>query len=97
ERAIAELGGLRHLTVETRKPAPGTPAGIGASGTVTLPRYETGASIPTRKAYGDTLVALGSRPDVVAMDGEVSNSTHADEFAKQYPARFFELFIAEQQ
>jgi transketolase len=31
------------------------------------------------------------------MDGEVSNSTHADEFAKQYPDRFFEMFIAEQQ
>jgi transketolase len=42
-------------------------------------------------------VALGERPDVVAMDGEVSNSTHADEFAKQYPDRFFEMFIAEQQ
>jgi transketolase len=31
------------------------------------------------------------------MDGEVSNSTHADEFAKAYPDRFFEMWIAEQQ
>ncbi len=31
------------------------------------------------------------------MDGEVSNSTFADEFAKAYPDRFFEMFIAEQQ
>src|ERR1700686_266567 len=31
------------------------------------------------------------------MDGEVSNSTHADEFAKAYPERFFEMWIAEQQ
>jgi transketolase len=31
------------------------------------------------------------------MDGEVSNSTHAEEFAKAYPDRFFEMFIAEQQ
>src|SRR3979490_744697 len=30
------------------------------------------------------------------MDGEVSNSTHADEFAKKYPDRFFEMYIAEQ-
>jgi transketolase len=36
-------------------------------------------------------------PDVVAMDGEVSNSTHADEFAKAHPERFFEMWIAEQQ
>jgi transketolase len=97
ERAIAELGGVRHLTVETRKPEPGEPAKIAASGTVTLPRYEKGTKVATRKAYGDALVALGGRPDVVAMDGEVSNSTHADEFAKQFPDRFFEIFIAEQQ
>ena len=43
-------------------------------------------------------MALGAaRPDVVALDGEVSNSTHADEFKKAYPDRFFEMFIAEQQ
>ena len=37
------------------------------------------------------------RPDVVALDGEVSNSTYAEEFAKAYPDRYFEMFIAEQQ
>jgi transketolase len=97
ERAIAELGGVRHLTVATRKPQPGSPAPIESSGTVDLPRYEKGDKVATRKAYGDALVALGGRSDVVAMDGEVSNSTHADEFAKAFPARFFEMFIAEQQ
>ena len=63
---------------------------------VHLPTYQLGDKVPTRKAYGDALLALGARPDVVAMDGEVSNSTHADEFAKAYPERFFEMFIAEQ-
>jgi transketolase len=33
----------------------------------------------------------------VALDGEVSNSTFADEFAHAYPGRYFEMFIAEQQ
>jgi transketolase len=33
---------------------------------------------------------------MVVLDAEVSNSTHADEFKKAYPARFFEMFIAEQ-
>ncbi len=51
----------------------------------------------TRKAYGDALLALAAIPEVVAMDGEVSNSTHADEFAKAHPDRFFEVYIAEQQ
>ena len=31
------------------------------------------------------------------MDGEVCNSTHAEEFAKAYPERYFEMYIAEQQ
>src|SRR6266699_2788644 len=31
------------------------------------------------------------------MDGEVSNSTYADQFAHAYPQRYFEMYIAEQQ
>lgn len=43
-------------------------------------------------------MAVGaSRPDVVVLDGEVSNSTFTDEFNKAYPGRFFEIYIAEQQ
>jgi transketolase len=96
ERAIAELGGIRDLRVVVQKPEPGEVSRQPGSA-VQLPRYEKGAKVATRKAYGDALVALGARSDVVAMDGEVSNSTHADEFAKKYPERFFEMFIAEQQ
>ncbi len=33
----------------------------------------------------------------MALDGEVSNSTYASEFARAYPERYFEMFIAEQQ
>jgi transketolase len=57
-----------------------------------------GEKVATRKAYGDALAALGTdNPRVVALDGEVSNSTHADEFAEAHPQRYFEMFIAEQQ
>jgi transketolase len=34
---------------------------------------------------------------VVALDGEVNNSTYAEKFAKAYPERYFEMYIAEQQ
>ena len=52
----------------------------------------------TRKAYGEALAAVGSaRGDVVALDGEVSNSTFAEIFAKAHPERYFEMYIAEQQ
>jgi len=97
ERAIAELGGLRSLEVQTLRPEPGQPATRHGDGEVKLPVYEKGTSVATRKAYGDALEALGAIPNVVAMDAEVSNSTHADQFAKAHPERFFEIFIAEQQ
>ena len=99
ERAIAELGGVRHITIQTLKPEPAEDPHRGGppEGTqVVLPAYEVGSKVATRKAYGDALVALGVLPDVVAMDGEVSNSTHADEFASAYPDRYFEMFISEQ-
>ncbi|MDQ6744370.1 MAG: transketolase [Candidatus Dormibacteraeota bacterium] len=96
EAAIKELGGERDLHVESRRPESGQPARAEVSGKVEVPTYSKGDKVATRKAYGDALLALGALPDVVAMDGEVSNSTHADEFAKQYPDRFFEMFIAEQ-
>jgi transketolase len=99
ERAIKELGGIRHLKVKTAKPerSPSTPKKIVAEPVVTLPTYKKEDKVATRKAYGDALVALGALPDVVATDGEVSNSTHADEFKNAYPDRFFEMWIAEQQ
>jgi transketolase len=84
--------------VNGAKPAAGTPAIRGNPGAaVTLPTYTVGDKVATRKAYGDALAALAARPEVVALDGEVSNSTHAEEFKKVAPDRFFEMFIAEQQ
>ena len=60
--------------------------------------YELGDEVATRKAYGDALTALGkARGDVVALDGEVSNSTFAEEFRDAIPERYFEMYIAEQQ
>ena len=97
DRAIAELGGVRTLTVEVTAPEPGPPATADGSTPVILPTYAKGDRVATRKAYGDALRALGARATVVALDGEVSNSTHADEFKQAHPERFFEMFISEQQ
>src|SRR6202158_2592310 len=99
ERAIKELGGIRHLKVKTAKPeaTPRGPRRVEPEPVVTLPVYKPEDRVATRKAYGDALLALGAIPEVVAMDGEVSNSTQEDESAKAYPDRFFEMWIAEQQ
>jgi transketolase len=96
ERAIVELGGERHLTVRGPQPEGGTPRAR-PSGEVILPRYELGAKVATRKAFGASLAAVGARSNVVALDGEVDNSTYAADFGKAYPERYFEMFIAEQQ
>ncbi len=96
--AIKELGGERNIIVTTHKPENLQPAPGATAQPLKLPVYDAGTKEAVRKAYGDALVAVGAaRPEVVATDAEVSNSTHADEFKKAYPDRFFEVFIAEQQ
>ncbi|MGH2968630.1 MAG: transketolase, partial [Solirubrobacteraceae bacterium] len=97
DAAIAELGGERTLTVEVAAPEGGEPSMFDYSDG-TLPTWELGEKVATRKAYGEVLAALGSAdPSVVALDGEVSNSTHSEDFRAAHPNRYFEMFIAEQQ
>ncbi|MEI7808936.1 MAG: transketolase C-terminal domain-containing protein, partial [Verrucomicrobiota bacterium] len=59
--------------------------------------YNLGDKIATREAYGAALVRVGgANPAVVAMDGDTKNSTYSEKFFKQFPDRFTECFIAEQ-
>ena len=98
EEAIKELGGERHIAVDVEQPRPLPKATPPPVQPLKLPSYEIGTEEATRRAFGDALVAVGAnRPDVVVLDGEVSNSTFTEEFNKAYPNRFFEMFIAEQQ
>ncbi|HEY7076097.1 MAG TPA: transketolase [Solirubrobacteraceae bacterium] len=97
EEAIQELGGERDLHVDVAKPPAGEPHVFPTSGGE-LPSWDLGEEVATRKAYGESLAALGNvRGDVVALDGEVSNSTHSEDFREAHPDRYFEMFIAEQQ
>ena len=51
----------------------------------------------TREAYGNTLKELGAKyPNLVVMDADLSGSTKTSVFAKEYPERFFNMGIAEQ-
>src|SRR4051794_1275035 len=97
EEAIAELGGERDLSVDVARPEGGSPHEFPVNGGE-LPSYELGEEVATRKAYGEAIAALANlRGDVVALDGEVSNSTHSEDFREAHPDRYFEMFIAEQQ
>jgi transketolase len=99
DEAIEELGGVRNIVVDVAKPDRSQePHRYEATGKLELPTWGEGEEVATRLAYGEALKALGAaRGDVVAVDGEVSNSTYADLFAKEFPDRYFEMYIAEQQ
>ena len=98
EHAIAELGGIRNITVDVAKPEADARPHVFETSPLELPAYEVGDEVATRKAYGEALAAVGKADGlVVALDGEVSNSTFAEIFAAAEPERYFEMYIAEQQ
>jgi transketolase len=96
---IRILGGERNLRIDVAKPlSDEQPHVFETSGPLELPRYELGGKEAVRKAYGDALAALGSaNGKIVALDGEVGNSTYSEIFKKAHPERYFEMYIAEQQ
>jgi transketolase len=97
EAAVEELGGIRSLSVTVASPPEPKPFEVERA-PVERPSYELGEKVATRGAYGDALAWLGSIDEkVVALDGEVGNSTYAERFAAKHPDRFFEMYIAEQQ
>jgi transketolase len=53
--------------------------------------------VPMRAGFGDGLLAAGKADDrVVALTADLAESTHVLPFAKQYPERFVECGVAEQ-
>lgn len=96
EKAVAELGEVdRFIKGEVAKPQEKYPHTLEAQRALELP-YES-APLATRKAYGNAITRLFPEfPAMVVLDAEVSNSTYAETFQKEYPERFFEMYIAEQ-
>jgi transketolase len=61
------------------------------------PNYKQGQLLASRQAYGTALVKLAeSNPRVVALDGDMSNSTFSEAMKKYGTKNFIECFIAEQ-
>ncbi len=59
------------------------------------PDYKDNAA--TREAYGNALQKLGeANPLIVALDGDVKNSTFSEKFKEKFPDRFIDAYIAEQ-
>jgi transketolase len=94
--AIDELGGSPDLTVTPPSPAEYRPTQVVRDEPdAPAPTYD--GPVATRKAFGEALAWLaGHRPDLVALDGEVSNSTYTEDVEEVAPERFVEVYIAEQ-
>ncbi len=98
-RALEEIGEMPEIKAAklVKKPKAVKTAKRAKMGTVTFPRTEYAGKAATRLAYGNALLSLGKvDPRVVAIDGDVKNSTYADKFFEAFPKRSFQSFIAEQ-
>ena len=63
----------------------------------TAPDYDPAKPVATREAYGFALKRLGAvNPHVVAISGDVKNSTFSEVFQDAYPNHFYQGYIAEQ-
>ena len=100
KKALKELGPVnRKLTGELVKPekAQILNSNLEIRNKFEALNYKKGQEVATRKAYGNALARIYPKyQGIVALDAEVSNSTFAEVFKEKYPARFFEMFIAEQ-
>jgi len=98
DEAIRELGGPRDERVHVRPPEPAQRPHVFPSGELRLPEYRPGDKVANPDGLGQALAAVGTaRSKVVALDGEVADSTRMEFFARAHPDRFFEFYIAEQQ
>jgi transketolase len=97
ERAIDELG-IIDTNMKWAIPHPETNlVRTPSKSTHSNFEYNKDDKVATRLAYGNALNNLGANyADVVALDAEMNNSTFANIFAKNFPDRYFEMFIAEQ-
>ncbi len=98
EKALAELGPVPAIAKDdgksyARRSLP-TPPDFPPP---PAPEYKLGQSVATREAYGTALKKLAAvNPKILALDGDVKNSTFAETLEKAYPDRLFQGYIAEQ-
>lgn len=103
ERVLQHLKGLVKnqgpLQIHPQKPLKDDvePVNISNIKLASPPSYKLGEAIATRVAYGTALVKIAqSNPRVIALDGDMKNSTYAEKLKKYDPTRYIECFIAEQ-
>ena len=98
DRALKELGEIdKSIRGEISPPEDLRPKEQTPQIAISKIDYPADKPVSTRKAYGNGLVRIFPRfPNMISLDGEVSNSTYSEIFKESYPDHFFEMYIAEQ-
>jgi len=98
EKALAEIGPIPQISADdgrsyARQSLPAPPN----FPTPAPPEYQRGQMVATREAFGTALRKLAAvHPKIVALDGDVKNSTFTEVLEKAYPDRLYQGYIAEQ-
>lgn len=97
KKALKELGEIPEVDASKMVKAPAkVRTAKPAKRKVPGPEYKKDEQVATRDAYGNMLKKLGKHTQICALDGDVENSTRAYKFHEEYPKRFIECYIAEQ-
>ena len=99
DKALAELQ-LQFVPEEGPPPQPRMPRTVSRPAprqtSIGPSAYKLGDQVATREAYGAAIARLGADDRVVAIDGDVKNSTFSEKFEHAHPDRFYQVYIAEQ-
>jgi transketolase len=94
KKALSEIG---NVNIKLKSGIKNKKAGYNVSNDFNISKHIIGEKISTREAFGRALMSLGRKnKTVVALDGDVKNSTMLSYFFKEFPGRSFQAFIAEQ-
>lgn len=100
EKISALLKSKTPIKWNVPKPVNDAPSVNLSMGSITMsspPQYKLGDKVATRQAYGNALLKLAdNNKRIVALDGDISNSTYSNKVLKKYPEQFLQCFIAEQ-
>jgi transketolase len=97
KRALEELGPMPSIDAKKYVRRPKKTQGLQVSKRYNFKRTVYRDKTATRRAYGNALLNLGKiNESVVALDGDVKNSTYAEDFFERFPERSFQSYIAEQ-
>jgi transketolase len=98
QQALKDLGAVDlNVRGEVAKPEDARPEAMKPAAAGQMEDYAAKRQVATRDAYGNALKRIYPKfPQIVSLDGEVSNSTKAEIFEEAHQNRFFEMFIAEQ-